>query len=58
MPRSERPCECVQCCDGDHAGSCIGCGGWGHVDGVPCEACDGTGVCPVCGGANAPEEEP
>lgn len=59
------PCECVQCCDGEHSGRCKECAGWGDRidDAVPdgditrdCEYCNGTGTCPVCEGASEPEE--
>lgn len=53
-------CECVTCCDGEHAGRCKRCAGWGEIDGKRCTYCDKDigwpGVCPVCDGASAPEE--
>lgn len=51
-------CECVECCDGEHAGFCAGCAGWGEEEGNQCEKCEGTGVCPKCNGAAGPVEEP
>lgn len=53
-------CECVLCCDGEHAGSCKECAGWGsNNEEDSCSYCAGTGDCPVChamsvmeGGAN------
>lgn len=50
-------CECVQCCEGEHAGCCAECAGWGDVDGEECTHCAGSGICPVCDGANLPDEE-
>lgn len=48
---AEQPrCECVICCDGEHAGCCVDCAGCGDFDGAHCERCDGTGTCQVCGG--------
>jgi hypothetical protein len=49
-------CECVQCCDGEHAGSCKECAGWGdrsteEITGI-CNSCNGTGICPRCNGVN------
>lgn len=45
-------CECTSCCDGEHAGRCRECAGWGDRIGedgiVTCEYCDGTGDCPKC----------
>ena len=52
------PCECVICCDGEHAGCCVNCAGWASVEGEECDYCACTGTCPVCEGANSPEEEP
>ena len=65
MGNGEEPCECVQCCDGEHAGSCMECAGWGDRidDEVPedqhsrdCDYCGRTGVCPVCRGASSPSD--
>lgn len=47
-------CDCVRCCGGEHPGECEACAGWGdrsteEITGI-CESCDGTGVCPKCGG--------
>lgn len=51
LPRVDsKPCECVLCCDGEHAGDCRDCAGWGESDGVFCEKCNGEGTCPVCAG--------
>lgn len=50
-------CECVTCCDGDHAGECKACVGWGDVPGEywsTCPKCEGSGLCQVCRGANLP----
>jgi hypothetical protein len=47
------PCECVQCCEGEHAGYCAECAGWGDVDGEECMHCACSGICPVCNGAAA-----
>jgi len=44
-------CECLECCAGEHVGSCRECAGWGESDCKPCECCGGTGVCPKCHGA-------
>lgn len=50
-------CECEKCCDGEHAGECAECAGWGSLYNESseryeaCERCDGTGTCPVCNGA-------
>lgn len=57
MTERER-CECETCCNGEHAGYCKNCAGWGeytHEDGVSrrCEVCDGDGVCIKCGGVAA-----
>lgn len=57
MAKSPNRCECVECCDGEHPGCCRDCAGWGDQLGgagldYPCEHCDGTGVCPECGGAH------
>lgn len=54
-------CECVQCCDGEHAGECAECAGWGdrcteELSGE-CEHCGGSGICPMCHGALRPTEE-
>ncbi len=44
-------CECVACCDGEHAGCCMECAGWGsNNDEEVCSHCAGTGTCPVCDG--------
>jgi len=47
-------CECEQCCNGDHAGRCVECGGWAQYEGDRCGHCEGTGICPVCDGAREP----
>lgn len=45
-------CECISnCCEGEHAGYCFECAGWGEVDCEPCDYCNGSGICPKCGGA-------
>lgn len=62
MPETPKlvPCECVTCCDGEHAGDCRECAGWGHRisdDGiVSCDYCYGSGVCPKCNGESKPDE--
>ena len=45
-------CECTSCCDGEHAGECMECAGWGETEGQRCEHCDGQGLCHVCHGRN------
>lgn len=49
----ETRCECEICCDGEHAGCCQECAGWGdnHEEPGSCLYCSGTGTCPVCDGA-------
>jgi hypothetical protein len=55
-------CECVTCCNGEHAGFCRECAGWrDRIDDSEegfsmCEYCDGEGICPKCQGANIPPE--
>ena len=43
------PCGACQG-EGESAGECNGCGGWGAYDGEPCGACNETGECPRCAG--------
>lgn len=45
-------CECVECCNGEHAGQCKECAGWGYgeTDDELCEHCNGEGTCPRCDG--------
>lgn len=48
-------CECIQCCDGEHAGFCKECAGWGSNDEeIQCSRCEGTGTCPICDGDELP----
>jgi hypothetical protein len=51
-------CECVICCDGEHAGECKHCAGWGDRltgSGIKtCNHCGGSGICQICHGANLP----
>lgn len=66
---SERPegtCECVECCDGEHAGCCMECAGSGEVFGEPCQYCldnelllgISRGTCPICEGKATPSAAP
>lgn len=51
------PCECVSCCDGEHAGFCMECAGWGsNNEESICSHCEGTGTCPVCNGDEYPHQ--
>ena len=46
-------CDCIKnCCEGEHAGYCYECAGWGDscdAEGV-CGNCNGSGICPKCDG--------
>lgn len=55
MTDSPTLCECVECCEGEHAGDCRECAGWGSVGSKPCEYCSSTGICPICKGASLHE---
>lgn len=42
---------CPECSgEGEDAGDCNGCGGWGAYEGEPCGRCEGSGDCPACDG--------
>ncbi len=56
MSDQQQQCECVVCCDGEHAGYCRDCAGWGERGGIECEKCHGDGVCTVCNGLYLPSE--
>lgn len=50
-------CECIECCDGEHAGDCMECAGWGENDDeTECSHCGGSGACPACHGNSANEQ--
>ncbi len=49
--RLGKECECVECCDGEHAGFCKDCAGWGSNDEEEtCSRCHGDGICSMCDG--------
>lgn len=44
-------CECIDCCDGEHPGSCKECAGWASNNKEEvCSHCEGEGSCPICNG--------